>query len=289
MEEALNPIRNSILKTLAYRNVFSYPLTFHQLYTYVISESGFSFEEFKEALRNLLTEKIIFYEDGFFHLGSAVIEDRKRREEDSRKLLLKAQKISRILGANPFVKLIAVTGAVAAGNAVENDDIEVMVITTKDRLWLGRFFTVLMLKALNLYRTDKDAGGKICPNIFIDEENLEWGYAKNVYIAHEILLMQPVFDRGGYYFRFLNANRWSFEFLPHVKVKAKDEEFKSPERFFNFLITFEYLLMKLQLWYMQKRITNEITTDRLIHFRRDDHSSWILTSYEEGLKRLGVD
>lgn len=279
-------VKKAILKTFAYRSIFSYPLTFHQTYSYLISDSPINFQDFKKAFINLLEDRTIFHKNNLFYVSDLDVMERLKKEEDSKKLLATAIEVSKILKFIPWIKLVSVTGAVAAGNTYKSDDIDVLIVASQDRLWLTRFFTVLMLKILKLYRRDADESGKICPNIFIDEEHLEWEHAKNIYTAHEVLLMKPVFDRKNYYLKFLKANIWVREFLPHVMFDVDDVENFSKGYRLDVLITLEYILMKLQLWYMQKKKTKEITTEQLIHFRRDDHAEWILKSFKERFESL---
>ncbi len=281
---ASSDIKNSILRTLAYRDIFSYALTFYQTYNYLISPVGVNFEEFKEALVELIKEGKIIYSDGFFHLGNVDILELKKRQQASRELFARAKKISTVLGRFPTVLLVCVTGAVAAGNSSENDDIDILVVASKNKLWITRLFVVLTLKVLNLYRKDGKEKGRVCPNIFLDENDLSWSYSRNVYTAHEALLMRPVLDKAELYLEFLGVNGWVRQFFPHAIfdiVSIQYKPFSKP----GFL---ERLAMTLQLWYMRNKKTKEITTDKFIHFKRNDHSERILSEFGDKCKILGI-
>ncbi|MBI4091177.1 hypothetical protein HY419_00330 [candidate division WWE3 bacterium] len=282
-------LRKAILTTLAYRNVFGYPLTFYQIYTYLLAPEPLDFGEFKRNLVELLEDKSVKYDSNFFHLGDVKVAERIRREEESKTLFDEACKVTGRLGVIPFVKLVCVTGAVAAGNADTNGDIDILIVTSAGRLWLTRFLVVTLLKLFRVYRTDKHEGGKICPNIFIDESDLSWNINRNEYIAHEVLLMKPALDKGDYYFKFLGSNLWVNNFLPHHNLSHITDipESRPGEKEKRGLKDFlEKILMKVQLWYMRNKKTNEITTQRLIHFRRDDHTNRILNSFKENLQKL---
>lgn len=50
----------------------------------------------------------------------------------------------------------------------------------------------------------------------------------------------------------------------------------------------EMLAMKLQLRYMAKRKTTEITEPGRIRFHPQDARKWVLKGYEKRLKKLGM-
>lgn len=280
-------IQNSILKTLAYRDVFSYPLTTFETYIYLIASEKVEPEKFYKNLHSLIESgRIKKYED-FVHLGLSN-PLRESRNNSSRELMKKAERTCRLLSLLPTIKFMAVTGAVAAGNSPLDDDIDLLIVTSKNSIWISRFFVVIVLKILNWYRTDGNESGKICPNIWLDERDLFWNQAQNVYVAHEILLMKPVVDRGDYYFKFVGQNRWVFDFFPHISVNGPQTASStfSASSFLEDVL--ERLFMKSQLLYMKRKQTKEITTDKMIHFKRDDNSTWILEKFEEKCRRMGI-
>ncbi len=287
MKDKIPEIKKSIIKTLTYREIFSYPLTFHQTYCYLISENSVDYNDFKSALEELLGEKRLVFENGVLHLGGLLPDGRVVKEEAAKKLLNKAKRVGKFFRLIPFVKLVAVTGAVAAGNAKELDDIDVLIVSKKNTLWITRFLVVTCLYALRLYRRDNDEGGKICPNIFIDETDLTWNLGQNVYTAHEVLMMKPILDRGETYVKFLNSNSWVKNFIPNLQFEQSPGLLAGPGPTGR-PGPLEVASMRFQQWYMRKRKTNEITTDKLIHFRRDDHSHFILSEFKRRCEKLGM-
>ena len=227
------------------------------------------------------------FDGNYFHLGTLDIRERIRNEAFSESLMGSAKLAAQMLAKIPFIRLVCVTGAVSAGNAKENDDIDIMVVSSRGRLWLTRFLTVLLLKKKKMYRRDGDEKRKICPNIFIDEENLGWGGGSNIYTAHEIILAKPVFDRGGYYFKFLKANTWiknhfaNFVFGETPRIPAR-----KPSAFMFYPV--EKMLMLSQLLYMRRKKTTEVTTSKVIHFKRTDHTDAVIAAYYQRCKVLGI-
>ena len=63
---------------------------------------------------------------------------RIKREQISKKKLQIARKAAKILGKISTVRFVGVTGALAMFNANIDSDIDLLIITSKNRLWLTR-------------------------------------------------------------------------------------------------------------------------------------------------------
>lgn len=270
--------REAIYNTLSYSAVFNYPLSFHQLCTYLICGEKIKTSELKTELSKLVKEKIVRFGSNRYYLSYIKPTNWYEKAKNTKKLLAENNYIFKILGLVPWIKLLGITGTVAAYNASKSDDIDVFIITQNGRVWVTRFFVVLILKVLGKYRTDAAPKGKICPNIFIDESNIVWNEkAQNLYVAHEILKMIPVINKNDMYFKFIRKNKWVFKHLNRVFVFGGDyEPKKGGESLVDLL---ENILMKYQIWYMRGRKTNEVTSKGFIHFNRVDNTNRILDKY----------
>lgn len=269
----------AILETLAYRSLFKYPMSYRQLYTYLISDTQYDTEIFRAELRSLCKGRKVKAKNDLFYIDGVTPVNWKERAKNSLALLNEVDHVIKHLKSIPWIEMIGITGAVAAHNAPKNDDIDLFIIAKKNRIWITRLFVVLISKTLGRYRTQEDPSGKLCPNIFISVDNLGWPRTKrNVYVAHEILLMQPVFNRNQTYFKFIEANTWVFDYFSHLSI---DYKHKKQERFkeSSLLDLFERFLMIFQIWYMKNKKTSEIVSRDVIHFDKTDHSATILKNF----------
>lgn len=277
----LRECERAILNSLHYRSIFNASLTWHQLCTFLISDKVFSEKELKDAVRSLLDRGEISKSRSAFHSKHIKPHYWKYKSEKSKESLEEVIGILKLLERIKWIKMLAITGSVAAHNAQDDDDIDIFIITDADRLWLTRLFVALILKLTNRYPSEQSRKGKICPNIYIDSSQLAWDKkGQNVYVAHEILLMHPIVNRDDMYFRFIKANEWIFNFLPHSSMHLPKHFPKYKNKYRSFYIDLlEQYVMSLQKWYMKKRKTQEITTKHVIHFNKGDHSSHILDSF----------
>lgn len=192
-----------MLATVAYADIFDFPLTLAEVRRWLVKGDDLILNGVRRTGQ-------------FFHLPgrSAIIKIRRNREIASlakRKLLRLPLLILRLI---PSIKLVCLTGALAMNNASADDDIDLMVVTSRNRLWLTRLIVMVILWPL--IRRGRHINNKICLNLWLDELALTIK-PKSLYLAHEICQAQPVLNRDQTYQKFIEANAWYKRFLPNWK------------------------------------------------------------------------
>ena len=286
---AIDPCSHSNQKTLAYFSIFKYPLSFYQLSTYLISNKKFKSKEFKKQLKRLVSKGFIKERKGYYYLPGIKNVDSEKRKGYTEKLIKKNRKVLNTLKKVPWIKMICITGSAANYNSEPISDLDLLFVTSKNRVWLTRGFVFTILRIYGKLPPKNFEDRELCPNIFVDEKSLTWPKSKrDIYIAQNIISMQPIHQKGNMYFRFLRANTWihrynsQFEF--HTPSKFKKIK-SSRSDILNFL---EDLAYKMQLIYMRRRRTTETLTKRLIHFNKNDNSQKILFSYKSVLENRKI-
>ncbi|PIU74306.1 hypothetical protein COS77_02270 [Candidatus Roizmanbacteria bacterium CG06_land_8_20_14_3_00_34_14] len=141
-------------------------------------------------------------------------------------------------------------------NAKENDDIDLFIITAKNRLFTGRLIALILAQLLGLRRrrtsekldtlfstatpqreplaiVSKKASSlltnpqslipnpfknKVCLNLFFDESNLKVPkFKQTLFVGHEVLQMKPIVIKDNIYQRFLEVNEWVFRLFPNAR------------------------------------------------------------------------
>lgn len=281
-----------ILSTLAYFDIFDYPLTADEIYRWLITEARRQEPKDRELggiLKDMEKKKILSQKDGFYFLSGRgkIVAIRKKRETWSLVKLRKARKVGRILFFLPWIKLIGLTGSVARNNSEKDDDIDFFIITAPKRLWLTRGLAVFFLRILGLYRQTNKITDKICPNMLVAENNLKME-PEDLFIAQEICAMKPVFERNGIHQRFLQANDWTKRFLPNLNGIRQETKEKGRDRRSAFMVIdwLEKGAQFLQVKYMEKHRTKEIISENLIKFHPHDTREEILKKHKERLQNL---
>lgn len=293
-----------MLNTILYADIFDYPLTKEEIKTWLI-ESRIKNHESRIIINN---SNIIEERNGFYYLKGRqkIVGIRKRREEYAAEKLKTAKKIASYICLIPTVRLIGITGNLAINNSEKKDDIDLLIITKNDLLWTTRLLVTLLVELIGRRRRpkDKNVANKICLNMFLGEDYLSLPLdERDIFSAHEVVQMKPLFNRDLTYQKFLTENIWVNNYLPNaVKIKNAIKtprvvarrvypERNSPEvekSVKSFFIILENFLKKFQLWYMRKRQTNELVKDGVIRFHPHDAREWILREYRNRLEKYQI-
>ena len=286
-----------IIKTLKYYSIFRYPPTLDEIYTFL------SKKYVKLALKNKLNELVgsgrvvrkkykRIYNNNILSRPNAQINIQidltvcdtyrytlgeysifhniyEKKEKESAKKLQKTAPYLKILSKLPQIKLIGLSGTISMMNAEKQDDIDLFIITGKNRLWTGRLIALFLAQVYGLRRTRKmkKAKDKVCLNLFFDKQDLKVpDFKKTEYVAREILQMKPVVIKNNIYDEFLRENRWIYNFFPNAEKKIKNikkNKKKSNNIFADFI---EKVVKIIQLNIIKVHQTNEIITDTQLWF-----------------------
>lgn len=196
----------SVLHTLAYADVFDYPLTAHEVYLYLASANA-SFEEVAQTLEN----KALFSKIGAYYTlrgREEIVETRKQRARVASRLWPKAARYGRIIASLPFVRMVAITGSLAMNNTDEGKDVDYLVVTTPNHLWTCRALALLVARLAKL------EGVNLCPNYLVTTKALGLD-EHSLYVAHELAQMIPLSGLE-IYSEMRCLNDWMADYLPNA-------------------------------------------------------------------------
>ena len=195
----------SVFYTLAYADVFDYPLTAQEVYRYLPAANA-SFGEVNQALAD---ETLFSKTEDYFTLRGReeIVETRNRRVEIAGRLWPKAARYGRIIAMLPFVRMVAVTGSLAMNNTDQGKDIDYMIVTAPNHLWTCRALSLLIARFAKL------EGVNICPNYLVTTNVLELN-ERSLYVAHELAQMIPLSGME-IYDEMRRLNGWMANYLPN--------------------------------------------------------------------------
>jgi len=109
----------------------------------------------------------------------------------------------------PWVMTIAVTGSVAYGSAGKRDDIDLFIITKRNRLWLSIFFALVLVRVFQAFRLEPRHLLPFCMSYVHDEYGFrnETQKSVNPLFARELLKAVPLTGKS-HYRRVLEENGW---------------------------------------------------------------------------------
>ena len=203
-------LEQAILQTVAYADVFDYPLTFEEIHRYLVA-----FVAPPETTRAILgnghlVPKRLSRCRGYLTLPGheAIVELRRTREQIASQLWPRAIHYGHILAQLPFVRMVALTGALAMNNVEADADLDYLIVTAPGRLWVCRALVIVLV------RLAAQRGDIICPNYFLTERALNL-QERNLFTAHEMTQMVPLSGREVYE-RMRQINSWTEDFLPNA-------------------------------------------------------------------------
>lgn len=206
LDVATEKLLHSIFHTLAYADVFDYPLRAPEVYRYLTSTKA----SIEEVARALADESLFSQSGEFFTLRGRdeIVETRRRREQVAVRLWPKAARYGRILAKLPFVRMVAITGSLAMNNTDEGKDVDFMIVTAPNHLWTCRALALLIARVARL------EGLSLCPNYLVTTNALEL-HERSLYVAHELAQMVPLSGRE-IYDEICRLNTWMYDYLPNA-------------------------------------------------------------------------
>lgn len=205
----MTEINKDILTTLAYFDMFNYPLTRGEIFLFL--QRKYRQQEFDQALRYTVASHSVYNFDKFYSLKNdpALIIRRVEGNHKAAELMKMARRISDFMIRFPYVRGIAISGSLSKNFADDESDIDMFIITAKNRLWIARTLMHGFKKLTFLFNKQH----YFCMNYFVDEQQMEIA-EKNIYTATEVVTLIPL-QGDALFEQFFMENNWTRSYLPN--------------------------------------------------------------------------
>jgi hypothetical protein len=271
------------LATLAYADVFDFPLTRQEFHEWAL---------FFSSPMNIVDKKTGFL---FLKNRSNLVGIRKERTLFQKEKWVIAQRAARWLALFPTVQLVGVTGGLAMNNAKREDDIDLFLVVAGGTIWITRLLVTIFMDLLRLRRKPyaTTVTNKVCLNMFVTTRGLRVPSGeRDCFSAHEVLQMKPLWEQKGTYRKFLKENEWSGDYLPNAWKERGRENVptvcQTPALVVWAFRIFEFPAKLVQLIYMQRHRSHEVVTDSVLRFHPKDARVWVKRKFAERLKKLKI-
>lgn len=285
----MSSLEHSILETMAYFDVFEYPLTYPELYRYLWRSPKTTLSEVIQITRQM---NQIIEHDGFvmFKDRASLPRIRQHRYVESELKWNKRRWFIRWLSYLPGVEAIFLTNTFAYHNVKTDSDIDVLIVTRPHTIWATRFYTTAVAKLFGVRPRPHRTKDTLCLSFYItptgltqleklrsdDDDALE---------AYWIVQAMPVYDPHGYAKQIANSE-WLKQVLPnnqpvqqHINRSIKHTWLHSVTHTLGKLLLWNKLLKTLQFWIMPKQLKQlsgpletgvVVLTDDLLKFHTRD-------------------
>lgn len=285
----------AVQRTVAYGDLFDYPMTLDEIHRYLEATAATP-EEVGRAAEIMIPDRLARAGSHYTLPGrTSLVEIRQRRARVAAGLWPQALRCARSLGRLPFVRMVAVTGALAMDNVDDGADLDFLIVTEPARVWLCR---TVIIQWVRLHRL---RGVVICPNWILSEEAIRLE-RRDLFSARELAQMVPLVGPEAYR-RMIEANDWIRELLPNAVGPPRAHQpvpvGASPVTRLGEVVLRSAVGNPLERW-VQRRKTREIrrlspgNPEVVLDHRQckghvDGHGRRITEAYRERLRSLSLD
>jgi len=227
----MDRLKKAIGKTKNYASKYGQKLNDKQLFLRLISQKIYKFSEVEgQGVKN------------------------KKNGEWQKKVVLAKRLIKEHLSKIRGVKMVAITGSVAAEAARKNEDIDLLIIIKEDELWWWRLylrFYVRWHKIPHRRFGEKERKNEFCFNLWLDETNLSIPVEKRgLKNAMDLVMMKVIWNEDESYQKFLRENEWVKKYLATGYRERTKAETRNERRDFREKKSFSYwkIINRILFW-----------------------------------------
>ncbi len=281
-----NSLQKRIIFTIAYYNALDLPLTTFELWQnlFLVERSIIERTPFLSVIKEvdeLKEQSKISEKKGFLFLKGreTLVENRLYNQKTSLRKLKHIKRWAKIFRFIPYVRSVFLTGTIAMKNTDKESDWDVTIILSKNRIWIGRFFTTVVLLALGKKRYGIKIKDRFCLNHFVTEQGIILE-ERNEFSANMVAFSYLLFGKN-FFKKFLQLNEiWvKNNFKPGYQkarlINTEGEERrgkiqKYAELFLEKTRLAHFLNQKMKTWMVEKIKKNPLTSKKGADIRYSD-------------------
>ena len=242
-------LEDAIYKTVAFFDVLDYCLTAEE-----ISDRLMGFRASSEEILLGLAMCSQVEADGVYYFlkgKSKLVKLRIDNQIHHSEMWKKVERLRWIFSITPFLKGAYVFNTLAMTQARPGSDIDVLIVTDRNRLFIARTWLLIVTQILGVRRHGAKVEGRLCLSFFVDRDHVNFSELLlkpyDVYFAYWLLLLKPV---GFFSSSLLGSNVWMEGYFSE-EVLTRGESVRDVVSSRSFLMKFwnkvELLLLNWQL------------------------------------------
>lgn len=300
-----NKIREAVLKTVVFFDLFSYPMTGWEIWQYLHLEIDLDLLE--NVIEDMAASGALGQKDGFYFLPGRedLIGIRRERYNFANYKIKLARRVTQIFKWLPSVKLVAVSNLIGHHNLRNESDIDIFIVSSPNRLWLTRLFCTGLMKITHRRPTKECKRNKMCLSFYAAADGLAMEPLRfkpdDPYFDHWFLGLYPIYDNDKYlaYLRFKNP--WLKESFPNsllLRENFSGDYFSKNllDRILFYIANFlNFWAKKIQLAIMPKELkslvgkdSGVVVNDTILRFYLKDRRQEFLDKYNKRLAEFNI-
>lgn len=278
-----NNLSEAIARTIAFFDIFDFPLTAFEIWLYLWrpeSEKEIAVSAVIEILENdELLKKKTGKKEGFYFLSGReeILEERRRRYNYADRKFRRARRAAKLFRFIPWIKMVALGNLIGGRNLKKEGDIDLFIISEPGKIWLSRFWAAGLAALLGWRPRGAKTKDRICLSFFAAADSLkmeslllkEDGRLFDPYFCYWLAFLTPLYDPDNFYDKLIAENLWLKNFLPGWRPLFCQNKIFPPalvwRRGFTFILgRGGELVKKIQLKIMAKEIKELMNKDEAV-------------------------
>ncbi|MFH1236527.1 MAG: hypothetical protein V1685_06380, partial [Parcubacteria group bacterium] len=313
--QTASTLEEAIMRTLAYFDVFDFPLTTMEVWRWLYmpdAQGPVSFSSVDTTLReSAYVQSCVEFVQGYWCIRgrSHIIGIRQSHYRVSLKHYRKAQRFARLFHYIPYVRMMAVCNKLGYWNNAPKSDIDLFFIVARGRLWLARLMITILTQLLGVRRHGGAIANRFCLSFYTTTDRLSIAdiakHPSDPYFTYWTAQLFPLFGVG-WHAQWHAANSWMKHFLPNVIQTTPNASPVSYPRALKAQRMFERLIdgtlgRTLESWsrvwqirhiksHLGSRLwdnsTDVIANDTMLKFHETDKRDFFRKQFEERCKQV---
>lgn len=218
-KNGMKTLKESVLQTLAYFDIFDHPLTKEELHRALWKRGGVELESFMGELEACVAKGVIGHQWGYYFLPGreAIVETRRRRTLIVERKMKIAQHAIKKMRWIPFIRAVFVCNTLGVQIARKEGDIDICIISEKGRIWFVRFCALILFALLGMRAGRGHTQDKICLSFYVTRDALDMSALQlgepDIYLVYWLNSLVPVYDPHHLYHEIQKVNQWTLQYV----------------------------------------------------------------------------
>ncbi len=142
--------------------------------------------------------------------------------------LEKTYKYIKYISWIPWLKMVWIWNSIAMNCSTKESDIDLLIVTDNNRLWLVRILITLIFQILWVRKNDKYHAWRFCLSFLttIDWLNFKsWKIKNDIYLYFWIIYFKPILDYDNTYKKFIKQNPTWADFSEYKDLLKENKKY----------------------------------------------------------------
>ena len=209
---------------------------------------------------------------------------KEKRWVYEKKYLNKATKYIKYIKFIPWIQMVGVWNSLSMNSWNKNSDIDLLIVTKQNYLWIVRIITTTIFQILWVRKTSKKHAWRFCLSFFCTDKWMNfWDFAikDDIYLYFWIVYFKPILDYDNTYKKFIKNNENWADFNEYKSIIKNNKKYIQYTKTTNKKNNKFYLLLEkfLKNIFIKKTLKNYhklskpywiIINDNMLKFHNND-------------------